>query len=115
LFARNAHPESADDAAGHSKHDKNDDFSQHRPLNERALAFNLQFRVNKMIELAHDFLVRVIRTERDRNRNLERENSNGQENCEAQSEEGPGSSRRSQDGSQGHPQDRSQDGSQGCS
>jgi DNA topoisomerase I len=29
------------------------------------LAFNLQFRVNKMLELAHDFLVRVIRTERE--------------------------------------------------
>jgi hypothetical protein len=49
------------------KDDKNDDFTQHTRLNARALAFNLQFRVNKMLELAHDFLVRAIRTERDRN------------------------------------------------
>jgi hypothetical protein len=55
LISRNVHAESAADAAGRSKHDKNDDFSQHTPLNALALAFNLQFRVNKMFELAHDF------------------------------------------------------------
>jgi hypothetical protein len=55
LIGQNVHAESADDAAGHSKHDKNDDFSQHTPLNALALAFHLQFHVNKMFELAHDF------------------------------------------------------------
>ncbi len=47
--------EYAVDDAARSKHDKNDDFSQHTPLNARVLAFHLQFHVNKMIELAHDF------------------------------------------------------------
>jgi hypothetical protein len=49
------HAEYSFDAAARSKHDKNDDFSQHTPLNALALAFRLQFHVNKMMELAHDF------------------------------------------------------------
>ncbi|NSL71017.1 hypothetical protein C6Y62_04185 [Hyphomicrobium sulfonivorans] len=52
---RKLQQESSLNGAWHSKYEKNDDFTQHMRLNAHALAFNLQFRVNKMFELAHDF------------------------------------------------------------